>query len=76
MSALTSFRGVPQAVWQVLYVLPVSAPLVVTADRRFTVFSVLLVAAAAVSHVFFWSAYTSVWRFFAEALLIFSRPTA
>lgn len=63
-----AFNVASQGVWQALYVLVVSAPLIVTGNRRFTVFSGLLVVSAAVSQVFFWFAFTSVWCFFAALL--------
>jgi hypothetical protein len=65
------FSGIPQGVWQLLYVLAIAAPLGVTANRRFSAFSLLSVAAAIISHVFYWYAYTSVWCFFAAILLLY-----
>lgn len=57
--------------WQLVYVAVVAAPLFVSPLRRLFHFGVAIVLSAAVSHVFFRYASSSVWCFFAAALSVY-----
>lgn len=67
-SSLPVLHRILQGAWQVLYLLVICTPLTITRDRRFTIFSALLLLAAAISGLNFWYAYVSVWCF-SSALL-------
>jgi hypothetical protein len=50
-----------------LYVLAVVSPLLLSSHRMLRVLGLIVTAGAAVSYVFFWQAFSSVWCFFAAA---------
>ena len=54
--------------WQVVYVSIIFFPFVVSPDRRFAYFGILLVAATVISQFVFRYAFVSVWCFFAAIL--------
>jgi hypothetical protein len=66
--ALPLFRGVPRAAWQVAYVAVVFTSLIVPGNRKLTIFGILLVASAVLSHLAFWYAFLSVWCAFSAVL--------
>jgi len=66
-----AFRLIPFEWWQVLYVVAVAGPPIVSPSRGFFLFGIAIVLSAAVSHVFFSYASTSVWCFIAAALSVY-----
>jgi uncharacterized protein DUF6629 len=64
----SAFRSIPRGVWQLSYLMVVITPLIVTDDRRFRVFGVLLLASAALSQAAYWYAFISVWCAFSAML--------
>lgn len=65
---LPVFDVLPQPWWHFSYLVLVSIPLLRSPDRRWTVYGIMVVGAAAFSQVVFWYAYISVWCFFAALL--------
>ena len=66
--ALPLFRGIPRTAWQVSYLAVVFTSLIVPGNRKLTVFGILLVASAALSHAAYWYAFLSVWCAFSAVL--------
>lgn len=66
-----AFQVVPRAWWQVSYVVIVGMPMLIAPARGFVLLGGALVVAAAVSHVFYWYAFASVWCFFAAILSLY-----
>jgi Na+/melibiose symporter-like transporter len=64
------FLWLPSVWCDALYVAMVAVPPMVSRTNGFFLFSIGLVVAAAVSHVFFWYATASVWCFFAAMLSV------
>jgi hypothetical protein len=65
------FLVVPIIWWQVLYIVIVGMPLLIAPSKGFVIFGIILLAAAAVSQVWYWYAFTSVWCFFAALLSLY-----
>lgn len=65
------FEFMPFTWWQALYVLIVGIPMLIAPSRGFTLLGIALIASAAVTHVFYWYAFTSVWCFFASLLSLY-----
>lgn len=65
------YRLMPVAWWQGLYLAVVALPVILAPARGFTLFGVMLIAAAVVSHAFYWYAFASVWCFFAAVLSLY-----
>jgi hypothetical protein len=63
--------GAATAAWGLTYVAAVCAPPILSSDRRLRGFGVALLISAAVSHMIFMYAFSSVWCFFAAALSVY-----
>jgi Family of unknown function (DUF6629) len=69
LMGLPAFEIAPHSWWDGGYAVIVLTPLfIVSPDRRFTLFSVMVAASAALSLFAFWYAFVSVWCFFAAVL--------
>jgi hypothetical protein len=66
-----AFEVVPIICWQMLYVILVGVPLLIAPVRGFAFFGLAVLLAAAVSHIFYWYAFASVWCFFAALLSLY-----
>ncbi|HYV36939.1 MAG TPA: DUF6629 family protein [Gemmataceae bacterium] len=66
-----AFRVMPVVSWQVLYVVIVGTPPLISPSRGFVFLGCALVVAATVSQVFYWYAFISVWCFFAAILSLY-----
>jgi len=64
----SAFRAIPMVAWQLAYLAVVITPLLVTGNRKFRIFGVLVLASAGLSHAAFWYAYISVWCAFSAVL--------
>jgi len=71
ITRLSVFQLLPLLWCQVFYVLLVATPPLIGPTREFFNFGVATLAAAAVSHTFFWYATASVWCFFAAFLSLY-----
>jgi hypothetical protein len=71
LDGLPAFGVLPQVLWHVLYLTVISVPPIVSSMRRFMGFGIAIVFASALSHVFFWYAFTSVWCLFAALLSLY-----
>ncbi len=77
----SAFRALQWIFWQLGYIAVVITPLVVTHDRRFRIFGVLLLASAVPSQAAFWDAFISVRCAFSALLsaglcyMLMARPT-
>jgi len=70
-----ALRVIPQFAWHIGYLLDISLPLMLVAHQRrgLILLVTVLIVSAAVSHGYFWYAYTSVWCFFSAIVsLIFA----
>jgi hypothetical protein len=67
-TGLPAFTAVPRVWWHAAYLMIVFSPFLVSPDRNFTWYCVLLGLSAAISHLVFWYAFLSVWCFFAALL--------
>jgi hypothetical protein len=70
-----ALKVISELEWHVAYLVVVSLPLLLVARQRrgLIVLGTVLVASAAISHFYFWYAYTSVWCFFSAVLsLVFA----
>jgi hypothetical protein len=65
------FPWMPLGIWQLLYVVVVAVPPLMSRTNGFFLFSVAIVLSAAVSHSVFWYASASVWCFFAATLSLY-----
>jgi hypothetical protein len=70
---IAQFRAVeaiPLIVWQLPYLVVIALPLLVLGQKRrgMLVYSAALVLSAAISHVYFWYSFASVWCLFAAIL--------
>jgi hypothetical protein len=61
----------PGVWWQVLYVVIVGMPLLITPPPGFVFLGMAIIVAAATSQVFYWYAFVSVWCFFAALLSLY-----
>ncbi len=70
-STLPLFSRIPSFVWQISYLISVSAPLLIAGKgARMKLFGVLIGASAVVSQLAFWYAFYSVWCLFAAGLSV------
>ncbi|MCE9590875.1 MAG: hypothetical protein K8S99_10160 [Planctomycetes bacterium] len=58
-------------IWQVLYILLVSTPLLASSERRLADFGFAVLLSAVVSHIFFSYAFESVWCYFAAVMAFY-----
>lgn len=65
-----TLAAVPQLVWHLSYLLVVSLPFILVAQKRkaLIAFSTAIILSAVISHAYFWYAFSSVWCFFAAIL--------
>jgi hypothetical protein len=70
-SGLAVFRHVPARVLDVIYVLTVTAPLLVSSERWGRVPALVVAASAAVTAALYFQAFVSVWCFFAAGLTLY-----
>ena len=66
-----AFEVMPKIGWQLLYAAIVGIPMLIAPKQGFLLLGIALVAAAVVSQVFFWYAFTSVWCFLAAILSLY-----
>jgi hypothetical protein len=67
-----AMKVISEIEWHVAYLVVVSLPLLLVARQRrgLIVLGTVLVASAAISHFYFWYAYTSVWCFLSAVLSV------
>jgi uncharacterized protein DUF6629 len=71
MARSPAFVWMPMIVWELLYVAIVAVPPMLSRTTGIFLFSIGLVASAAISQIFFWYATASVWCFFAAILSLY-----
>jgi hypothetical protein len=70
-SRLPVFQVLPQEAARLCYALPIAVSFLITGNSPVRIFGFLLTAAALVSELVFWYAFTSVWCFLAAGLALF-----
>ena len=71
MESSPVFVQVPLIYWEMLYLVIVAVPALISQTRGVPLLGVALVVSAAVTHIFFWYATVSVWCFFAAVLSLY-----
>jgi len=66
-----AFHMIPQAYWQLLYVIIVGVPLLIAPSRGFVFLGIAVVVFALITQIFYWYAFVSVWCFFAALLSLY-----
>jgi hypothetical protein len=66
-----AFEIISQGLWHLAYLAVVTFPLIFSSQKSLFGFNAALVLSAAVSHLYFWYAFESVWCFFAAVLSLY-----